>query len=114
MQALPDSVLPISPKSQSKVLLRSRVPKGQKTGLAAKEMQKDKAYRLNQKDAQERWAAKRPNYWRNYRKQHPEYVKRNREKQQRRNQVNRGLSIIADQIAMKKHSFADIVLKFDF
>lgn len=64
-----------------------------------RKMQEDKAYRLNQKDAQERWAAKRPDYWRNYRKQHPEYVKRNREKQQRRNRVNRGLNIIAEQIA---------------
>jgi hypothetical protein len=62
-------------------------------------MQEDEIYRLNQKDAQERWAAKRPDYWQNYREEHPEYTRRNREQQQRRNRVNRGLSAIFKQIA---------------
>jgi len=62
-------------------------------------MREDKAYRLNQKDAQKRWAAKHPDYWRNYREQNPEYARQNREKQQRRNLVYRGLNAIAEQIA---------------
>jgi len=47
----------------------------------------DKTYRENQADAQALWKDKNPNYWKNYRATHPEYVKRNRLKQQlRRNQ----------------------------
>jgi len=64
-----------------------------------RKMREDKAYRLNQKDAQKRWAAKHPDYWRNYREQNPEYARQNREKQQRRNLVYRGLNAIAEQIA---------------
>ena len=73
--------------------------KARKRNWQRKKMQEDETYRLNQKDAQERWAAKRPDYWQNYREEHPEYTRRNREQQQRRNRVNRGLSAIAKQIA---------------
>jgi hypothetical protein len=36
MQALQDPVLPIAEESQSKILLKSRMPKGQKAQLAKK------------------------------------------------------------------------------
>ena len=73
--------------------------KARKRDWQRKKMQEDEAYRLNQKDAQERWAAKRPDYWRNYREEHPEYTRRNREQQQRRNRINRAVVSISKQIA---------------
>lgn len=44
----------------------------------------DKAYRENQADAQALWKAKNPDYWKNYRASHPQYVERNRREQQLR------------------------------
>ena len=38
----------------------------------------DPDYKANQKACQKAWVEKNPGYWRNYRKEHPEYVERNR------------------------------------
>lgn len=38
-------------------------------------------YKSNQQAAQQRWQSKHLGYWKNYRLNHPEYVKRNREAQ---------------------------------
>ena len=46
----------------------------------------DKDYKANQKDAQGRWCEKNPDYWKQYRATHPEYVQRNRQLQRVRNQ----------------------------
>jgi hypothetical protein len=48
----------------------------------------DMAYRENQADAQALWKAKNPGYWKSYRASHPEYVERNRLKQQQRRKRN--------------------------
>ena len=45
----------------------------------------DKDYKANQYDAQKRWCRKNQDYWRRYRDEHPEYVKRNRQLQRVRN-----------------------------
>jgi hypothetical protein len=45
---------------------------------------RDRDYRANQAAAHQRWAKKHPDYWREYRKTHPEYVSRNREQQRQR------------------------------
>jgi len=34
------------------------------------------------------WADKNPNYWKQYRAEHPEYVERNRNRQRKRNQAS--------------------------
>ena len=44
----------------------------------------DADYRLNQEVAQKKWRAKCPNYWKNYKTNHPEYVQRNREQCKKR------------------------------
>jgi hypothetical protein len=49
----------------------------------------DPAYRANQQDAQERWREVHPDYWKNYRANHPLYTERNREKQRERNRLRR-------------------------
>lgn len=45
----------------------------------------DPDYREARKDAQQKWKNKRPTYCREYRADHPEYTKRNREQQRVRN-----------------------------
>lgn len=45
----------------------------------------DSDYRENQRRAQERWAARHPDYWRRWRQKHPSYTERNRQRQGERN-----------------------------
>ncbi|MFC1835436.1 hypothetical protein ACFL2Q_11990 [Thermodesulfobacteriota bacterium] len=52
----------------------------------------DAAYRANQLDANKKWRKKNPNYWRDYRKRHSDYVARNRELQLERNRRRRHTS----------------------
>lgn len=52
-------------------------------------LRQDPDYRLNQAMAQQRWRARRPEYWRRYRQSHPEYSARNREQQRERNRRRR-------------------------
>ena len=42
-------------------------------------------YKDNQRQAQKRWMAKNPDYWRSYRDSHTKYVETNRQKQRERN-----------------------------
>lgn len=48
-------------------------------------LQSDPDYQDNQMRAQQAWSHRNPDYWRNYRDSHPEYVERNRAMQQERN-----------------------------
>lgn len=59
---------------------KERKRRWQKSKLA-----EDPAYKANQRAAHNRWAAKNPGYWLDYRKRHPEYERRNRELQRGRN-----------------------------
>lgn len=54
-----------------------------------KKRAEDPAYRANQLDANKRWREKNPDYWRDYRKRHSEYVRRNLELQRERNRRRR-------------------------
>jgi hypothetical protein len=45
----------------------------------------DNSYRESKADAQRKWSSAKTGYWKEYRANHPDYVKRNREKQQERN-----------------------------
>ena len=53
----------------------------------------DMDYKDNQREAQKRWKAKNPDYWRSYRDTHPEYVETNRQKQRQRNQRRKPSSL---------------------
>lgn len=46
--------------------------------------ERDPDYRENQAQAQARWLARNPDYWRKYRQRHPEYAQQNRERQRAR------------------------------
>jgi hypothetical protein len=48
-------------------------------------LKQDPDYRANQASAQRRWRERHPDYWRDYRRTHPEYTVRNREQQRKRN-----------------------------
>ena len=50
-----------------------------------KKLQRDPDYRANQSAAQRRWRERHRDYWRNYRRTHPDYTARNREQQRQRN-----------------------------
>ncbi len=60
-----------------------------KTLWQRKKMSTDEQYRENQADSQRRWLARKTGYWKRYRKNHPDYTKRNREKQKERDQLKR-------------------------
>ena len=55
----------------------------------------DPDYRENQAKAQATWARAHPSYWSDYRKRHPDYVKRNRERQRERDAGRRVTSVLA-------------------
>ena len=64
-------------------------------------LKQDLDYRANQAAAQQRWRERHPDYWRNYRRTHPEYTARNREQQRKRNRRRgrRGTSPLTAPIA---------------
>lgn len=57
--------------------------------------QNDPDYRENQARAQAKWAEANPSYWSDYRQRHPDYVKRNRERQRERDARRRVTSVLA-------------------
>lgn len=52
-------------------------------------MTTDPCYKDNQKDAQKKWRAANPGYWRNYRREHTTYCERNRLLQKNRDACRR-------------------------
>ena len=51
--------------------------------------QSDPAYQDNQESAQRAWCTRNPDYWREYRRTHPQYSERNRTQQRERNDRRR-------------------------
>lgn len=62
-----------------------RCQRARRTMWQREKMAKDPDYRDNQRRCQKEWLSAHPGYWRDYRAKHPEYVKRNRLLQTRRN-----------------------------
>ncbi|MBP8898423.1 MAG: hypothetical protein QG660_1535 [Pseudomonadota bacterium] len=67
--------------------------------------QNDPDYRENQKRVQKAWAEHHPNYWRDYRREHPEYTERNRAQQRQRAQDQAAAGQIAKMNASKAEMF---------
>lgn len=57
-------------------------------------LKNDPDYRDNQSRAQQAWMKRNPHYWRQYRQQHPEYLERNRIRQQVRNQAQKPSKVV--------------------
>jgi hypothetical protein len=69
-------------------------------------LRSDPDYRGNQADSQKRWLEKRPDYWRQYREAHPEYVAQNRRLQKERDGLKRELRAVAESGALLAKSDA--------
>ena len=63
-----------------------RCQQARKTKWEREKLQSDPYYRINKKECQERWKQQNPDYWKQYRQTHPEYRRRNRRMQSRRDQ----------------------------
>lgn len=63
-----------------------RCQQARKSKWEKEKLQTDPDYRINKKECQERWKQKNPDYWKQYRQTHPEYRRRNRRMQLRRDQ----------------------------
>jgi len=69
----------------------------------------DPEYQEARKDAQERWKAKNPNYWKDYRARHSESTRRNREQQCIRNKNRRRKEPDGDIAKTDESSFVNSV-----
>lgn len=63
--------------------------KARKAKWQRQKMASDNDYRLNQKDAKQKWQQQHPDYSRKYRESHPEYCQRNRDLQKLRDAKRR-------------------------
>ena len=71
----------------------------------SQKMKDDPDYQENHRDSQQYWIEKNRDYWRRYRKQHPEYVQRNRLLQKERDKKRR-LHHLAKMDASKQNLLA--------
>ena len=79
-----------SPRHKNQVYcMRPACRRARKAAWKRNKMQTDSDYSFNQKLSNQKWARDHPDYWRNYRREHPEYVKRNRILQTVRNRRQR-------------------------
>ncbi len=84
---------PQSPKQQ--FCSESICQKERRKRWQAAKRQNDPDYQENQARAQSKWAGANPSYWSDYRQRHPDYVKRNRERQRERDAQRRVTSVLA-------------------
>ena len=69
----------------------------------------DAAYAEDVRTSQRKWRASHPEYWKQYRKQHPESVARNRSQQQRRDQKRRIVNLAKMNLALDlKHEASEV------
>jgi len=73
-------VLDLNPraKNQGYCGKRKECQRARKRAWQRKKMASDPDYRANQKECNKAWRDRNPDYWRSYRKNHPESVERNR------------------------------------
>lgn len=58
-----------------------RCQQARKSKWQRERQQTDPDYQTNKKESQEIWSQKNPDYWKQYRREHPEYCRRNRQMQ---------------------------------
>jgi len=68
---------------------RIKCQRARKTKWQSKKIAIDEDYRKNQDDSQQRWLAKKTWDWKKYRENNPEYTRKNREKQKKRDRSKR-------------------------
>jgi hypothetical protein len=83
----------ISPqRPDQKYCKRKKCQRARKNAWQKEKIRTDEDYRQNQKDAQERWCKKNPDYYKTYREKNPAYTKKNRLAQVERNRKKRSVS----------------------
>ena len=86
---------PFQPRSQNLKQAYCSKPECQRARKRLWQQEKlksDSDYRENQRQAQKRWQKHHPDYWKQYRANHPQYVAHNRERQHDRNTWRRNLA----------------------
>jgi hypothetical protein len=63
-------------------------------------IRKDVAYATDVRASQRKWRTAHPQYWKQYRKRHPESVERNRQQQQRRDRKRRVVNLAKMNLAL--------------
>jgi len=79
------------PRPQNKVqqyCSMAACQRARKREWARRKRKSDPDYRGNQHASQQRWSAKNPDYWRDYRRNNPDYTERNRTMQRQRDHAS--------------------------
>jgi endogenous inhibitor of DNA gyrase (YacG/DUF329 family) len=80
---------------QQKFCSEAACQKERRRRWQAAKRQSDPDYRENQARAQAKWVSSNPTYWSDYRQSHPDYAKRNRERQRERDARRRVTPVLA-------------------
>ncbi|MBT8330991.1 MAG: hypothetical protein KJP06_01560, partial [Deltaproteobacteria bacterium] len=79
-----------SPRHKTQIYcMKLDCQRAKKAAWKRNKMRADPDYRYDKKLANQKWAKTHPDYWKNYRDEHPEYVERNRILQTVRNRRRR-------------------------
>jgi len=76
-----------------------RCQQARKSKWQRERQQVDPDYQTNKKESQRVWKQKNPGYWKQYRRRHPEYCKRNRQRQRFRDRNRRNNASCNDHLA---------------
>jgi hypothetical protein len=86
-------VVPANPRIRNQTHCNLEACRQEKKRLwQRKKMTTDPDYKANQRDCAKAWRDRNPDYWKDYRKNHPQAVERNRLKQQERNGTRRKIA----------------------
>jgi hypothetical protein len=100
--------LPLSTKNlNQKYCGQPECQKARKRLWQKQKMASDPAYRENQRQANNEWLKKNPQYWDQYRQNRPEYTNRNREKSKERMRIRRQVSYVVYMFAKMDASIVD-------
>ena len=71
----------------------------------------DRSYAEDVRASQKKWSQAHPDYWKQYRRQHPASVERNRKQQRQRDQKRRLLNLAKNNLALDlKHEASEVWL----
>jgi hypothetical protein len=80
-----------------------------RTDYQRERIRNDSAYAEDVRASQRKWLAAHPEYWKQYRKRHPESVKRNRQQQQQRDRKRRVVNLAKMNLALDlKHEASEV------
>lgn len=84
-----EEFIPCASRPDQKYCRKTKCQRERRRRWHRKKMETDSVYRQGQADSQKNWSEQHPDYWREYRLNHPDYCARNRERQRERNRRRR-------------------------